>query len=151
MWHAQGFTSSSYQNQTRISTTCPLFFYLFFPVVCLRPFAKIIRTGRREIVSYFGGSCCTSFLVLVYSLFWQVSRIEEMTSVIPSMLTTVCWIQRPTNAGRSLLLTHFETIGIARTCFKTKLLPNSFQTVKTGKVLCFAWRRVHISKAEILK
>lgn len=47
------------------------------------------------------------------SFFWQGSRIEEMTSVTPFMRTTACWIQKPTNAGRSLLLTPFGTIGRA--------------------------------------
>lgn len=61
------------------------------------------------------------------SLSWQVNRIEEMTSVIPSMLTIACWIQRPMNAGRSLQLTRSGTIGTASTCFSAKPLPNSFQ------------------------
>lgn len=77
--------------------------------------------------------------MLPCSLFWQVNRIEEMTSVIPSMLTTACWIQRPMNAGRSLLLTHSEIIGTTSLCFKIKLLPNSYQN-STGirKLICFA-------------
>lgn len=77
--------------------------------------------------------------MLPCSLFWQVNRIEEMTSVIPSMLTTACWIQRPMNAGRSLLLTHSGTIGTTSPCFKIKLLPNSYQnSMEIRKLICFA-------------
>ena len=77
--------------------------------------------------------------MLPCSLFWQVNRIEEMTSVIPSMLTTACWIRRPMNAGRSLLLTHSGTIGTTSTCFKIKLLPNSYQNpMEIRKLVCFA-------------
>lgn len=45
------------------------------------------------------------------SFFWQGSRIEETTSVIPFMQTTACWIPKLMNAGRSLLLTLSGTIG----------------------------------------
>lgn len=92
-------------------------------------------------------------LLLFHSdLFWQVSKIGELTSVIPSMLTTACWILRPTNAGRSLLRTPSGTTGKTSTAFTTGLWPNSYQLpVETSKLICFACHHTHRDEAEILK
>lgn len=118
--------------------------------MCLK-FAKGSSDGRRQVVSFaVGGSC--SPVILTSSLFPQVSRIEELTSVTPSMPTTACWILRPTNAGRSLLLTHSGTIGTTSTAFTTKLLSNSCQLpMETRKLICLACHHIHLDEAEILK
>lgn len=98
------------------------------------------------------GGHCTSAFMLPCFLFRQVNRIEEMTSVTPFMLTTACWIRRPMNAGRSPLLIHSGTIGTASTCFKNKLLPNSYpKHMEIRKLTCFVCHHIRVYKAGRLK
>lgn len=99
--------------------------YLFFSAFLLTTFVKDARNRKRQ------WQCpifCWEFLCFLCSfssidVSWQVNRTEGMTSAIPSMLTTACWILRPTNAGKSLLLIHSETTGTTSTSVGTKLLP----------------------------
>lgn len=148
------FMSGSYQSRARVSwplTQCSFICSALISVCSDLQEAPAMRE-ESQIVSFAVGGHCAPAFIYPSSLFWQVNRIEETTSVIPSMLTTVYWIQRPTSAGRSLLLTHSGTIGTASTYFKTKLLPNSYQKpMEIGKLICFACHRIHLYKADILK
>lgn len=151
MWLAYSFLHQVHieAGPESLHGACPAFFSLLW--VLILKFARGTSHGRRQVASFALGGYGIQFLMLPCSLFWQVNRIEEMTSVIPSMLTTACWIQRPMNAGRSLLLTHSGTIGTASIWFRTKLVPNSYQNpMETRKLICFACHHIHLNEAEML-
>lgn len=115
-------------------------------------FARSISRGCRETVIFALRGYGTPSLILICSPFWQVNKIEEMISVIPSMRTIACWTRRPMNAGSSHLLTHLGTTGTASTCFETKLLPNGYQNpMETRKLICCTCHHIHPHEAEVLK
>lgn len=89
----------------------------------------IQSSGRMRLYSKISNNKKTpvSFFYLciypcVHPVCSQASRTTGMTWAIPSMLITVCWIPRPTSAGRSHRRTRTETTG------ETPLQSNKLQT-----------------------